>query len=63
MTTEELQNILYDMVDCPPEDSIDQREQLALYLSSLNERISKLERTVPYSSNIASCLANGVLPD
>lgn len=40
----ELENYLSDIVRNDPDDSIDQREQLALYVVGLEERIENLER-------------------
>lgn len=40
----EIENYLSDIVRNDPDDSTDQREQLALYIVELEERIEKLER-------------------
>lgn len=41
---EEIENYLCDIVREEPDDSIEQREQLALYIVGLEQRIENLER-------------------
>lgn len=41
---EEIENHLSDIVRMEPDDTIEQREQLALYVVGLEERIENLER-------------------
>lgn len=67
---EELEDYLSDIVRQDPDNTIIVREQLALYLASLEERLERLETELNKSSrlalqaaNTASCLANGILPD
>lgn len=41
---EEIENTLSDIIRMEPDDTIEQREQLALYIVGLEERIENLER-------------------
>lgn len=52
MTVVELENLLSDMVRQEPDETVEVREQLALYLGSLEERIRRLERGLVSTSNL-----------
>lgn len=63
MKSYQIADILSDMVHSEPDKSQDSRETLAEYIAGLEERIATLERSLKTASNIASCLANGIIPD
>lgn len=52
MTVVELENLLSDMVRQEPDQTVEVREQLALYLGGLEERIRRLERGLVSTSNL-----------
>lgn len=64
MDAEEIEDVLHDMVTCAlPDETTGQREKLALFLAGLDRRLRNVEREARNANNVASCLANGIIPD